>query len=154
MNNNLYKRLLEFISEERESFDMLIEADNTLGLNVTSEDIINFLEFSNDLSKNVLAGNIIITEGDILSILKLIKDLMYYEGEYTIYINDDNLGTNTYLISRANKIYKELNINVEIKIDYSDNYNSYINNLVTLYGSENFVETANIDFPNANKIIV
>jgi len=79
---------------------------------------------------------------------------MYYEGEYTIYINDDNLGTNTYLISRANKIYKELNINVEIKIDYSDNYNSYINNLVTLYGSENFVETANIDFPNANKIIV
>jgi len=154
MNNNLYKRLLEFISEERESFDMLIEADNTLGLNVTCEGIFNFLEFLNDLSKNVLAGNIIITEGDILSILKLIKDLMYYEGEYTIYINDDNLGTNTYLISRANKIYKELNINVEIKIDYSDNYNSYINNLVTLYGSENFVETANIDFPNANKIIV
>lgn len=154
MKSNLYKRLLEFISEERESFDMLISADNTLGLNVTSDDIINFLEFSIDNLKNVIMGNVIITEGDILSVLKLINDLITYEGEYTIFINDDNIGTITYLISRTNMIYKELNLNLNIKIDYSDNYNAHLNSLVTIYGSEDFIETTKVDFPNANKIIV
>ena len=83
MNNDIFMNLLNKIMEEKESFDMLIDADNILGLNVTSEDIINFLEFNNssELLTNNIVGNIIITEGDILSVLKLIHDLVYYEGE-------------------------------------------------------------------------
>lgn len=156
MNDSVYKRLLQCISEEKESFDMLISADNVLGLNVTSEDIINFLEFTpkGNLLNTSIIGNIIITEGDILSVLKLVHDLINYEGEYILYINDDNLGTITYLVSRANKIYNELNLNITINLDYSENYNHLINNLVTIIGSEDFIETASVDFNNANKIIV
>lgn len=153
---SIYKRLLEIINSELDSFEILINADNVLGLNVSTEEIINYLEFSSDNSSlnNPIIGNIIITEGDILSILKLLNDLKNYNGEYILYINDDNLGTITYLVSRVNNIYKENNINVQIKIDYSKNYNNYLNELVTIVGSETFINECSNDFSNANKIIV
>lgn len=156
MNNSIYKKLLNKIQEELESFNMLIDADNVLGLNVGVEDIINYLEFaSDDNSLNgPILGNIIITEGDILSILKIINDLKNNTGDYILYINNDNIGTNTYLISRGNKIYKDLGINVNIRIDYSDNYNEYLDELVTVIGSEKFIKESEQDFSNANHIIV
>jgi len=156
MNNSIYKRLLNKIIEENESFNMLIDADNVLGLNVTVEDIINYLEFaSDDNSLNgPILGNIIITEGDILSILKILNDLKNNTGEYIIYINNDNIGTVTYLVSRANKIYKDLGLELVIKIDYSDNYNEYLESLVTVIGSEAFIKESELDFSNANHIIV
>ena len=67
---------------------------------------------------------------------------------------DDNLGTITYLVKLANKVYQELNINVVLEIDYSKNYNRYLNELVTIIGSDDFVKTTSIDFPNANQIIL
>lgn len=153
---SVYKRLLEIINYELDSFDTLISADNVLGLNVTTEEIINYLEFASDFNslKSPIIGNIIITEGDILSVLKILNDLKNYNGEYILYINGDNLGTITYLVSRANIIYKENNLNLLIKIDYSENYNNYLNELVTLIGSETFIEESFKDFSNANKIIV
>ena len=42
MTNSIYKRLLEKIFEEQESFDMLISADNVLGLNVISINVSPF----------------------------------------------------------------------------------------------------------------
>lgn len=156
MNNSIYKMLLNKIEEEKESFDMLIDADNVLGLNVSSEDVINYLDFaSDDKSLNgPILGNVIITEGDILSILKIINDLKNNKGEYILYINNDNIGTITYLVSRANKIYKELEMDLLIKIDYSDNYNEYLDSLVTVIGSETFIKESELDFSNANHIIV
>ena len=154
MNNNLYKRLLENLVIDRENFEILVNADNELGLNVTSDEIINYLEFYKNDLKNVIMGNVIITEGDVLSVLKLINDLISYEGEFTLYINDDNLGTISYLVKIANELYKEFNLNLTITIDYSKNYNKYLNTLVTIYGSKTFISETNCDFPNANKIIV
>jgi len=154
--NSIYKKILEIINAEKEAFDTLISADNVLGLNVTSEDIISYLEFvsdDNSLSGPII-GNVIITEGDILSVLKIINDLKNNTGEYILYINDDNLGTITYLISRANMIYKEFGLNLIIKIDYSDNYNAYLDTLVTIIGSLEFIEESKLDFSNANHIIV
>lgn len=155
MINDVNSKLLEIIKTEREAFDTLINADNVLGLNVTSTDIISYLEFStsNDILNYPIIGNVIISEGDLITILKVIRELVNYEGKYTLYINDDNVGTITYLVKRANSIYKELNINLEIEIDYSKNYNKYLNKLVTIIGSEDFVETASKDFENANKIV-
>ncbi len=156
MNNNIYKRLLEIIKSEEEDFKTLVDADNILGLNVTPEDIINYLKFSQDekVLNDSIIGNILITEGDILTVLKIIHDIVNYSGKYIIYINDDNIGTNTYLVKLANKIYQELNLNVELEIDYSKNYNKYLNELVTIIGSDNFVKTATNDFPNAKEIII
>jgi len=154
--NDVCEKLLNVINEENEAFDVLVQADNTLGINVSSEDIKNFLEFATDdfLIKEPIIGNILITEGDIISVLKIIHDIVNYEGVYTLYINDDNVGTITYLVSRANKIYHELNIDVSIKIDYSENYNSYLDSLVTICGSADFVKTASSDFSKANKVIM
>lgn len=153
---SVYSSLLEIINNELDSFDTLISADNVLGLNVSSEDIINYLEFASDntsLNSNIM-GNIIITEGDILSILKVLNDLKNYNGEYLLYINGDNLGIITYLVSRVNKIYKDNFINVVIKIDYSENYNEYVNELVTIIGSEEFILESENDFSNKVTIIV
>lgn len=154
--NNFYIRLLKFISEDREAFNTLVDTDNTLGLNVTSDNIINYLEFgiNNDIFKSPIIGNVIITEGDILSTLKIISNLTKYEGEYILYINEDNAGTNTYLVTRANLIYKEMNLNLNISIDYSENYNKYLDRIVTLIGSEDFLKTASKDFTKANQILV
>ena len=52
MNNNVYRRLLEIIKSEEEDFKTLVDADNIFDLNVTSEDILNFLEFTQ--TENVL----------------------------------------------------------------------------------------------------
>ena len=156
MSNNVYKRLLEIIKSEEEDFKTLVDADNILGLNVTPEDIINYLKFSQDekVLNDSIIGNILITEGDILTVLKIIHDIVNYSGKYIIHINDDNIGTNTYLVKLANKIYQELNLNVELEIDYSKNYNKYLNELVTIIGSDNFVKTVAMDFPNAKEIII
>lgn len=156
MNNIIFQRLLSIINNKKEEFNTLVEADNINNLNVTSEEVINYLEFTTNelLLKGPIVGNIIITEGDVLSILKIIHDLVNYEGEYLLYINDDNIGTITYLITLANKIYEELNLNIKITLDYGKNYNKYLNELVTIIGSNNFVETASHDFTNTNLIIM
>ena len=121
-NNNVYKRMLEIIKSEEADFKTLVNADNVLGNSVTSEEILNYLEFTQD--ENVLnapiVGNILITEGDILSILKIIHNIVNYSGKYIIHINDDK----------------------------------YLNELVTIIGSDNFVKTVSYDFPNANQIII
>ena len=156
MSNNIYKRMLEIIKSEEEDFKTLVDADNILGLNVTPEDIINYLEFTQDenvLNESII-GNILITEGDILTVLKIIHNIVNYSGKYIIHINDDNIGTNTYLVKQANKIYQELNLNVALEIDYSKNYNKYLNELVTIIGSDDFVKTVSMDFPNAKEIII
>ena len=72
MINSVYKKLLDYINSERESFNMLVDADNILGLNVDSEDIISYLEFASDNNSlnGPILGNVIITEGDALSVLK------------------------------------------------------------------------------------
>lgn len=156
MENNFYIDMLKYISAEREAFDKLVSTDNVLGLNVSSDDIISYLEFAreDDNIKNPIIGNIIITEGDVLSVLRIIYDIMNYEGEYTLYINEDNVGTITYLISRANILYKEYKLNLFLKIDYSENYNKYLDEIVTIIGSYEFVSVASKDFKSANKIIM
>ena len=157
MNNILFSRLLEIIEQEKDAFNTLVDLDNTLGLGVTSEEIIGFLEFNNTNEKILesnIDNNIIITEGNILSILKIIHDLAYYEGEYILYINKNNRAIITYLITKINNIYKELDLDINIKIDYSDNYNRYLNEQVTIVGSDIFVNTACKDFDTYQMIIV
>jgi len=152
--SDFYSSLLKFISVEREAFNTLVSTDNVLGSNVTAEDIINYLEFSfEEKTLNApLIGNVIITEGDIISILKILYDIMNYEGKYVIYINEDNAGTITYLVSRANKLYKQYNLNLELDIDYDKNYNKYLDELVTIVGSYKFVSETSKDLKKANKI--
>ena len=156
MNNNVYLRLLNIINRDKKSFNILVEADNVLGLNVTIDEIIDYLEFANmdKLINGTIIGNILITEGDVLSILKIIHDLIYYRGEYIIYINGDNVGTITYLVTKANEIYKSLGLELFIKIDYSENYNSYLNSNVTILGSQDFINSSCDDFKNYNLVIV
>lgn len=156
MNDTIYRKLLFKINEEKKSFNKLVDVDNNLGLNVKIEEIINFLELTKGekLLKGVVVGNVIITEGDIIGILKIIHDLINLEGEYTLYINDFNNAINTYLVSKANSIYEELGKNIKIKIDYSRNYNNYLNDLVTLVGSQSFINAVAVDFTNPNKIII
>ena len=151
----IYKNLLAMIELEQENFSILVDADNVLGLNVTSEEIINYLEFANNentLDRQII-GNKIITEGNVLSILKIINDLRNYIGEYLLYINNDNCGTITYLVNCANKIYKTLGINVHINIDYSLNYNIYLNSEVTIIGTSEFILSSKKDFVNYQEII-
>ncbi len=157
MNNIfIYRKLLDYIKKEREAFDILVNADNTLGLSPSSNDIIDFLEFSNDAKTLTapIAGNILLTEGDVLTTLKIIHDIINYEGEFIIHVNESNVGVNTYLIDRANKIYQDYNLNINLKIDYAPNYNAYLNSLVSIIGSEDFVKVASLDFKNANQIIM
>ena len=156
MNNDFFMNLLDKILEEKDAFEMLINADNVLGLNVTCDDIINYLEFNNssEALTNSIVGNIIITEGDILSILKLVHDLVFYEGEYYLYINHDNIGTISYLVSRSNEIYRNFNLPVHITIIYDDNYNKYLQDQVTILGGSDFINTAYKDFVNYHLIVV
>ena len=154
--NNFYIKLLEILLKEKDYFVKLVNSDNYLGVNAHSDDILNYLEFSNNdnnLSKE-LTNNIIITDGSILTILKILNDLKYYRGEYIIYINNDNIGTITYLVDRANRIFKDYKVNVKIKIDYRENYNYYLNSIVNIIGNEKFVNICSKDFIDSNNIIL
>ena len=106
------------------------------------------------LFRSPIIGKVIITEGDILSVLKVINDLKYNNGNYILYINNDNISTNTYLVNRANYIYKKMGIDLNIEIDYSYNYNNYLDKLVTVIGSNEFNLESKNDFSNANHINV
>lgn len=157
MNNILiYRKLLDVIKDEEEAFKILVNADDSLGLGATYDDIVCYLEYSLEEKtlKGPIVGNIILTEGDVLSTLKIVHDLVFYEGEFTLFINEMNIGVNTYLIERVNKIYQDYNLDLHITIDYSKNYNNYLENLVTIIGSEDYVKTTMKDFSNPNQIIV
>ncbi len=155
MNNNVYELLLNNISLNNELFNEIVNLDNTLGLNATYDDIIDYLEYSfvdNELPSEI-NSKIIITEGDILTILKILHDLVYYKGEFIIYINSDNMLTINYLVNVANNIYEKNLLDVRIRIDNSNNYNKYLDSNVIIIGSSNFVNTAYQDFNNYNLII-
>lgn len=156
MKNKIFIKLLDYIYKDKEVFDASVKADNTLGINISSNDIVDYLDYSfEDLTKtDQIRGNVIITEGDVESVLRAIKDLENYKGDYILFINKDNMAIISYFIKRANDIYKELNIPVKILIDYSDNYNKYINELVTIIGKETFINTVSKDFKNSNLVIV
>lgn len=156
MNYKIFSKMLLKINNNHNNFKKLVNIDNTLGLNVSSEDIENILEFSSStkLLNGPIIGNIIITEGDIKSILLIIHDLVNYIGNYTLFINNDNIGTITYLVKLANEVYEELDMNVKINIDYNNNYNKYLNNMVTIIGSKIFIEEVSIDFKEKNIVII
>jgi hypothetical protein len=154
--NNIFIALYNKIANQREDFSVLLNADRIDSVNININDILDFLEFSNDV-KNLngdINNHIIITEGDIMSILRIVHDLANEKGIYILFINDENKAVITYLINSANDLYKKMNIEVEIKIDYSRNYNYYLNDDVTIIGSDEFVNTAKDDFTNYEIIIV
>ena len=156
MSNDIYSIILKIIMEQQREFIAIVNADNVMGLNVNSQDIIDYLEFnsSSELLTNNIIGNILITEGDIITTLKIIHDLVDYHGNYVLYINGDNKGTISYLVTIANRIYDEYGIDVHITIDYDDNYNNYLNKQVNIIGSSNFVNTAYQDFKEYQLIVV
>lgn len=157
MENSFYDRMLDVISGEREAFDILVSADDVNGYGVKSSEIINFLEYSSNeqfMLKDKIFGNILITEGDIMSILLILNDLCSYNGEYLLYINNTNMGTITYLVKVANHIYESVGLNVHLQIEYSKNYNNYINEDVSIVGCEELVMAASKDFNNPKKIII
>ena len=154
--NEVYNKLLEIINNDRISFDKVVNNDNKMGLGITAEEIINYLEFSinEDYLKAEIKENIIITNGDVYGILKIIHDLAFEKGKYILYINANNISTNYYFIKMANKIYEALDINVKIKEDLSSNYNKYLNSKVILIGSQRFIDEAKGDFNNASIIVI
>ena len=158
MNNVfIYRKLLDYLKEEEEAVKILINADNELGLLPTYDEVVEYLEYSFEEKtlSGPLVGNIFLTEGDILSTLKIVHDLVNSpEGKYTLFINEMNIGLNTYIVDKVNKIYDEYNLDLKINLDYRKNYNQYLNSLVTIVGSEDYVMTASKDFKNANQIIV
>ena len=52
----------------------------------------------------------------------------------------------------ANKIYENLELDVEIQLDMNLNYNKYLDKEVTLIGSKNFISEAKNDFSKVNII--
>lgn len=152
MNNIIFTKLLEYIYDDEDALTTLLQADQLK----EKDNIIAFLNSCNTSSylTSPIIGNSILTEGDIYTTLKLINDLALYQGEYTLYINDENKATNAYLVKRANDIYASLGIEVTIIIDFAQNYNNYLGSPVTLIGSEDFVLTSKEDFPYGNYIIV
>ncbi len=154
--NDFYEKLLIKIEDNIDNFKTLISLDNALGNNFNIEDIINFLKFPKDFNfiSDKIIGNILITEGDIFTIIKLLQKLSNLEGNYILYINNFNEATNSFLVMISNKIYKEMNKNINITIDYDQNYNKYLNEMVNIIGSEEFVNTAKKDFSHYNEVII
>ena len=89
MNNGIYSVLLEKITDNEDDVKRLISLDNPLGLGPNYSDMMEYLEFTN--IDKVLGDNkfnkVIITEGDILSTLKVIHDLSFWENNYILFIN-------------------------------------------------------------------
>ena len=156
MNNGIYDVLLEYLANDLENFSKLLNLDNPLGLGPTVDDILEYLEFTNTetvLDKEI-NNKVLITEGDILSVLKIVHDLAFLEGDFLLYINDENKAIISYLIKIVNKIFVDYDLKLRIKIDYDMNYNAYKDTPVTIIGSEEFVNTAGKDFQNKEIIIV
>ena len=147
MNNGIYDVLLEYLTNDLENFSKLLNLDNPLGLGPTVDDILEYLEFTN-------TETVLITEGDILSVLKIVHDISFLEGDFLLYINAENEAIISYLIKIVNKIFIDYDLKLRIKIDYDLNYNAYKDAPVTIIGSEEFVNTAGKDFQNKEIIIV
>ncbi len=156
MNNGIYDVLLEYLTNDLENFSKLLNLDNPLGLGPTVDDILEYLEFTNTetvLDKEI-NNKVLITEGDILSVLKIVHDISFLEGDFLLYINAENEAIISYLIKIINKIFIDYDLKLRIKIDYDLNYNAYKDAPVTIIGSEEFVNTAGKDFKNKELILV
>ncbi len=156
MNNGIYDVLLEYLTNDLDNFSKLLNLDNPLGLGPTVDDILEYLEFTNTetVLEKEINNKVLITEGDILSILKIVHDLAFLEGDFLLYINAENKAIISYLIKIVNKIFVDYDLKLRIKIDYDLNYNAYKDTPVTIIGSEEFVNTAGKDFNNKELIIV
>lgn len=151
MRVELIKKLLEYISTEREPLEILLKSDNEYEP-VCISDITNSLVSIANEEPLEIKNKKLLTEGDILTILRIICSLISYTGDYILFINETNMGFITYIVDRANTIYESLNLNVKINIDYSKNYNSYLASTITLIGSEDFINTSKPDFINPELI--
>ena len=156
MNNGIYGVLLEYLTNDLENFSKLLNLDNPLGLGPTVDDILEYLEFTNTetVLDQEIHNKVLITEGDILSVLKIVHDISFLEGDFLLYINAENEAIISYLIKIVNKIFIDYDLKLRIKIDYDLNYNAYKDAPVTIIGSEEFVNTAGKDFQNKEIIIV
>ncbi len=154
--NEIYNKLLEIIGEDPQEFQTVVNADNPAGIGITCEELWDFLEFSinEDYLNKEINSSILITNGNVYTTLKIIHDLAFKTGNFIIYINENNVSTNYYFMKMANKIYEKLGLNVQIRADLSRNYNKYLDQSVTLIGSESFMREAKKDFSNANVIII
>lgn len=154
--NEIYNNILEIINKNRKSFDIVVSADNLNELNITSEEIINFLEYSvkEEYLSDEIKTKVIITNGNVLCTLKIIHDLAFEEGNYILFINEENVSINYFFVDIVNVIYRKLKINVQIKLDLNINYNKYLDKDVTLIGDETFINEAKNDFQNVSTIIV
>ena len=151
MNSLIFAKLLEYIYNDGDAFDTLLRLDKI----EEKDNIIAFLNSRNSLLvTSPIIGNRILTEGDIYMTLRIINSLYLYQGEYILFINDENKATNAYLVKRANDIYTSLGLDTTINIDYAKNYNKYLESYVTLIGSEDFILTSRADFPYGNYIII
>lgn len=69
---------------------------------------------------------LIITEGDPLINLKLIISNIILNKKVVLFINNNFVGINTFLINKMTNLKINYNLNSEIYLDTNNNYNKYI----------------------------
>lgn len=129
----LINEFIESLIIDRNKIEDLSKIDfKVMGYSYDISSLFNLIEkyqsdevdiYQFDLVSKVV---LIITEGDPLISLKLIISNIILNKKVVLFINNNFVGINTFLINKMTNLKINYNLNSEIYLDINNNYNKYI----------------------------
>lgn len=129
----LINEFIESLIIDRNKIEDLSKIDfKVMGYSYDISSLFNLIEkyqsdevdiYQFDLVSKVV---LIITEGDPLINLKLIISNIILNKKVVLFINNNFVGINTFLINKMTNLKINYNLNSEIYLDTNNNYNKYI----------------------------
>lgn len=133
-----FSYIKERIIENQELVNNLIKIDeNNVGYNISFDYLVQFLAINKKISnyfKEDLVNNTFITEGNPISLLAILNDSI--NKNIDIFINEENVAINTWIIKTYNEFLDEYNF-IKPNIILKSNFDIKTDKAIVI-GSESF----------------
>lgn len=133
-----FSYIKERIIENQELINNLIKIDeNNVGYNISIDYLVQFLAINKKISnyfKEDLDNNTFITEGNPISLLAILNDSI--NKNIDIFINEENVAINTWIIKTYNEFLDEYNF-IKPNIILKSNFDIKTDKAIVI-GSESF----------------
>lgn len=116
------EEIIESFVIEKETILKLIKLDNKINhSNIKYDDLYELLLNSEKLPFKVDEDILFITEGEPIYTIAILKSILYSKKKYILFVNQNYLGINKWLIAR----YNESVGFSQVYLDCNNNYNKY-----------------------------
>lgn len=152
---NLKNYLIKLLLDEKEIVEELIMVDNKVMFsNLTYKDLYNIVEKCKIDFEDILSFNYdFILDGDINTIVYVL--INYSTCVRYLHVNSNYVGITSWLITKINQYYNDININTCISLDINKGYKDFSQDeVLVLCGHSYFINGIKDLFDNKKFIII